>query len=186
LIVIIDTETTGLIDQKSKDFMKQPGITQLGAIKLDSKLKEIGRFSTLVNPELAEGAWSKEAISVTGIGPKEVKDAPSYLGTFAPFAKFISGSLFWTGYNTGFDQDVIHYQNMRYGMERNFPWPLHCIDAMRLVSDHLNGKGKRGVKRWKLGDAYAEIMGEELKDAHDAVADCIGVADIIRKIGFPL
>lgn len=183
MIAIIDFETTGLLDDKSNDFMRQPGITQIGLVCLDPKtLRETASFSTLVNPELAAFAWSKEAIAVTGIGPEQVKGSPSLLGVFGEFAGRVVGATVWSGYNIKFDMGVLWFNLLRYGLERNFPWPPVSRDIMHEAGSHLAKAGKRGQKRWKLGDAYQEILGKPMPQAHNALADCRGVADIMRAL----
>jgi DNA polymerase-3 subunit epsilon len=186
MISVIDFETTGLLDEKSRDFLRQPGITQIGLVVLDQDLNEIAHLDTLINPEIAAGAWSKEAIETTGITPAQVKDAPSFMGIFDTFANAVRGSLYWGGFNNHFDRGVLWHQLMRYGFEKNFPWPPREIDAMKIANQHINAKGKRGAKWNSLTDAYREITGRELKEAHDALNDVRATAEIIREIGRPL
>lgn len=183
MIGIIDFETTGLIRDGSNDFLAQPGITQIGLVVLDEKLVEVGHIDQLINPDIAAAAWSEQAIKITGIGPDEVKNAPTLLGVFDAFATAVRGSLYWSGYNTEFDKKVLWFQLLRYGLERNFPWPPRDIDMMKLVGEHLgNPPGKRH-NRWKLTEGYEKIFGKPFDDAHTGIADCRAVADLFREIG---
>ena len=181
MISIIDFETTGLLKEGSNDFLAQPGITQIGLVRLDEKFNEIGHVDQLINPDIAAGAWSQEAIKVTGIGPEQVKDAPTLLGVFDVFANAVRGSLFWSGYNTPFDKGVLWHQLMRYGLEKNFPWPPRDFDLMKSVGDKLGSPPGKRHNRWKLGDAYQKIFGKQFDDAHTGIADCRAVADLIRE-----
>lgn len=177
--IVIDFETTGLL-VPGREWSVQPGITQVGAVKLDADLKEVGIYHSLVNPELAAAAWSEKAIEVTGIGPAQVANSPTLFAIFPAFAEFVRGSRVWTGWNTPFDRDVLYHQLCRYGFEKNFPWPPEEIDAMKVFSASRNVQGKRGTKFLKLGEAYELANGFPLKDAHDAVADVRAVASVLR------
>ncbi len=183
MISIIDFETTGLLKEGSNDFLAQPGITQIGVVILDDKLQELRFMDQLINPDIAAGAWSQEAIAVTGIGPEQVKDAPTLLGVFDKFATQLLGSTYWAGYNTPFDKGVLWHQLMRYGLEKNFPWPPRDLDVMKIVSNTLGSVPGKKHNRWKLGDAHLKITGKPLSEAHDGLADCRGTAAIMRKLG---
>lgn len=182
MISIIDFETTGLIKEGSNDFLIQPGITQIGVVVLNDKLEEIAFIDQLINPDIAAAAWSEEAIKVTGIGPEQVKDAPTLLGVFDTFANAVRGSLYWSGYNTKFDKSVLWFQLLRYGLEKNFPWPPRDFDMMKAVSRKLGTVPGKRHDRWKLGDAYQKIFCKPLEGAHDGLADCRGTAEIMRHL----
>lgn len=179
MIVVQDFETTGLL-VNGRDWSFQPGIVQIGAIKLDDDLNEVGRFQTLINPEMAEAAWSKEAMETTGITPKHVADAPTFFGCFYEYADFMRGAKYWCGWNAAFDLKVLKHQLDRYGYEMNFPWPSYHIDAMKTAGRVLEMKGKKGTKFPKLEEAYELILKKKLVDAHDAMADVLATAEIIR------
>jgi DNA polymerase III epsilon subunit-like protein len=181
VISIIDFETTGLIKEGSQDFLAQPGITQIGLVTLGEDLSEIGAIDQIINPDIASGAWSEEAIKVTGIGPEQVKDAPSFLGFFDKFADAVRGGLYWGGYNTKFDRDVLWFQLLRYGLEKNFPWPPREFDMMKLVSNKLGYVPGKRHNRWKLTDAYEHVFKKSFDDAHSGIADVRAVADLMRE-----
>lgn len=165
--------------------MRQPGIVQIGALVLDDKLNEIEAFDTLVNPDIAEGAWQENAIKTHGITPARVANAPSLLGAFSRFASLVNGSVYWCGYNTKFDRDVLWYQLLRYGFERSFPWPIEELDVMKIVSKKLGKVAGKTHDRWKLVDAYAKLFNGETYEAHDALADVRATGRVLREIGRP-
>lgn len=177
--IVIDFETTGLL-VPGRDWSVQPGITQIGAIKLDGNLKEVDVFHSLINPEIAAGAWSEKAIEVTGITPAMVATAPTLFTVFPTLSQFMVGAQVWVGWNSQFDKDVLHHQLCRYGFEKNFPWPPHEHDAMKTFSASAGKQGKRGTKFLNLGESYELVTGHKLQDAHDAVADVRAVAVVLR------
>lgn len=182
MFAVIDTETTGLIDDKSKDFMYQPGIVQVGIVILDDKLEEVSSLSSLVNPDRSASTWAKEAIETHGITPEQVQDLPSYMELHPQVADLMRGCKYWVGYNTKFDRDVFWYQLLRYGLEKNFPWPPDTIDVMRHATSYVDQKGKKGSKFLTLSDAYTAIVGGTLEGAHDALSDVRGTAAVLRKL----
>lgn len=188
----LDFETTGLVKRGVTDWMAQPGITQVGIVTFDlfepsapgeDRVISIhSEYSSLVNPEIAAGAWEEGAIKTTGIGPEQVKDAPTFFEVFPKIAALAKGCDFWGGYNTEFDRDVLAFQLARYGFERNFPWPPAEIDVMKLVKDRFEEQGKRGVSNIKQAEAYERLFGTVLADAHDALADIRACVRIYERL----
>ncbi len=174
MIIVADFETTGLV-RAGKPLL--PGITQIGAIKLDAGLNEIDTFQYDVNPEIIPSEWEEGAIKLRGIGPGDLDDCPTFFAAFWPFAAFCRGALIWCGHNiNGFDTKVLAGQLERYGFTHHFPWPTHHIDTMDLVQ-------KEYGRRKKLGDVYQDITGKPLKDSHEALPDVRAAAVILRAWG---
>lgn len=177
MILLCDTETTGLL-KGHRDFFGQPGIVQLAAVKLDDDLKEVGSFNLFVNPEI--GKWEQGAMDTHGISPDRVADAPTFFEAGRAFAEFALGCDTFGGYNCKFDKDVLWWQLIRYGLEKNFPWPLRDVDVMKRVSKMMEMQGKRGVKFPTLGEAYQYCFKRDFEGAHDALADIRATAEIWR------
>jgi DNA polymerase-3 subunit epsilon len=182
MILMLDFETTNLLDDRSTDFMRQPGIVQIGMVKLDDNFEEIDHLVSLVNPEIAAAAWGEKAIATHGIKPEDVQGAPTFYALFPRIASFARGCHSWGGYNLAFDKGVLWFQLLRYGFEKNFPWPSAEIEVMDLVKRQLELRGRRDVKPPKLGEAYEKITGNTMVDAHDALADTRATAAILRAI----
>ncbi len=180
-IIVIDTETTGLVKDGVNDFLAQPGICQIAMVRLvDGKGYAVeNEFVSFVNPEIAK--WEDGAMKVHGLSPDKVADAPTFFELFPKIAAFFVGATSWAGYNTKFDKNVLWFQLMRYGFERSFPWPPGEIDVMELASRRLNGQGKRGQKRWKLVDAYREVFNGDYPGAHDALGDVRATASLLKE-----
>lgn len=183
MFAVIDKETTGLLNDKSQDFMAQPGIVQLGVLVLDPQFKELAHMDLLVNPDISAAAWAPEAIEVHGIKPEDVANSPSFMAIAPQFAEMVRGCKYWVGFNTRFDRKVLWWQLLKYGLEMNFPWPPEELDMMKVVRDKLNTRGKRGTKPVTLSEAYENIMGKPMEGAHDALADIRGTAELLRVCG---
>jgi len=174
MITVMDLETTGLV-RPGKDTL--PGITQIGAIKLDADLNEIASFTMDVNPELIPDEWEQGAIDLRGVGPNDLIHCPTFFAAFYPFADFVRGSVIWCGHNiNSFDTIVLSRNLYRYGFTHHFPWPSFHIDTMDLCR-------KEYGKRRKLGDVYKDITGNKLEGAHEALPDIRATATILRTFG---
>lgn len=192
-IVIIDTETTGLVKDGVTDFLAQPGICQIALKRIPSPGAnkayhkhgivtagcDFDEFISLVNPEMTK--WEEGAMKVHGLTPEKVKDAPTFFELAPKIAEFFVGATTWAGYNTPFDKKVMWFQLLRYGFEMSFPWPPHEIDVMQMASKRLNLQGKKGQKYPKLVDAYAETFGKNYENAHDALADIRATWALLEK-----
>jgi DNA polymerase III epsilon subunit-like protein len=182
-IVVIDTETTGLVDLKSSSWEKQPGIVQLGAmswIDFGDASSEVKTFEMLVNPEIS--VWDEGAIKAHGKKPEDVAGAPSFFSANMALAAFIQGADYWAGYNVKFDKAVIWHQLLRYGFEKLFPWPPKEIEVMDLVSAKLGRVPGKGHDKWKLGNAFKAVTGQDPANEHDALGDVQMTADLLRRL----
>ena len=174
MIIVMDLETTGLI-RSDKPF--GPGITQIGAVRLDENLVETDSFETDVNPEMHIDEWEQGAIKLRGIGPEDLVKAPTFFAAFWEFAEFVRGAKVWCGHNiNGFDTKVLAANLKRYGFEHHFPWPSHHVDTMDMVR---NAYGKRK----KLGDVYRDITGKKLDNAHEALSDIRATVVVAKHYG---
>jgi DNA polymerase III epsilon subunit-like protein len=180
MLCIIDFETTDLVKKGVSDFLAQPGIVQIGATLVEAgDFSEVDAFQTLVNPE--QSNWSEGAMKTHGIRPEDVAGAPTFFAAFPSFAKFVRHADTWVGYNTNFDKDVLWFQLLRYGFERNFPWPLNEIDVMPEAGVKVSIPGKRGNKYPKLVEVYDHLFHEEY-DAHDALADVRATGRVLKEL----
>lgn len=183
MLLGLDLETTGFLNQSSTDPARQPGIVQVGAVRLDPKtLKEIDSYSSLVDPEIP--IWMEDAIATHGIKPEDVKGQPSFFSVGLSLARYSVGCTHYFGYNgKKFDQPVLNWQLKRYGLECSFPWPPEHVDVMELAMKMLRVGSKRGgMKFVKLGEAYEHFTGKKMVDAHDALADIRATAEVLRKV----
>ena len=81
-MIVFDTETTGLPLTESAPLESQAKIIEIACVKLDHDLKEIGRYESLVNPEIPIPA---NATAVNNITNEDVKDKPPFAGIYNDF-----------------------------------------------------------------------------------------------------
>ena len=181
LNVCVDFESTGLL-KPGRSWHEQPKIVEIGAVKFDEKFNVVGEYRTLINPDIDFGRWEPEAIEVTGIGPEQVVNCPSFFLAFHDFAEFMTGAKRWVGYNNPFDKSLLKYELERAGLETCFPWPMLEIDVMIAAASRMAMSSKSGNKNPQLGEAYRHFTGKELVGAHGALTDVKGTIEVMRYV----
>jgi len=165
--IFFDTETTGMVKWKTPSHMPdQPHMTQLAAIHVDLiHRKIIQSMNVYIIPE----GWTinDECIELNGI-TTEYADAVGVPEKLA-LDMFIS---MWDGkkrfaFNTTFDNRIIRIAAKRHLRSEVDRWKEGDYECQMLrARKFLTLK-----KNPKLVDAYKELTGSELIDAHDAMAD---------------
>ena len=166
LTVCIDFETTGLSTAKEH-------ITQIGAIAIG---EEEG-FATYVYTDRRIPAKVTE---VTGITSETIQGAPIFPEAWKLFCAWLKSNA------NGREVNLVAHNGFRFDypilvheMERHRMDPKACLSsfmfsdslpACRSVFSHMNSRS--------LGAIYMEIVGQELPNAHDALADCAGLAKV--------
>lgn len=175
-----DTETTGLPNWKvPSDDECQPHVVQLGAILCNAKTKEVlQELDIIIKPD----GWTipQVTIDVHGITNEHALEVGIPEKDVLSMFLEMRASADRVAYNKTFDQRII-----RIGLKRFFDeeiqekWAIkedhHC--AMRMAQSVLGGKNP------KLVNAYKHFIGEEMKGAHDAMADtrgCMAVYFAVR------
>jgi len=177
-VVALDFESTGLLKQDTQDPHAQPGIVQIGAVKLyhpgdfrpGAAFDECAQtYSQLIDPEMH---FEEEAQKVTGLTPEDLHGKPILQEAFAEFAEFIFDCKWLVTFNgSGFDIPLLQYNLRKAGLETQFPWPLIHWDIMKISSSHLGLQGKQGNKWPNLQELHTALFGEGFEGAHDAVVD---------------
>lgn len=167
LVIVFDTETTGIPDWKAEsDAEHQPHIVQLAAHLVDVDTREIKQsMNVIVKPD----GWviPQETIEVHGITNEQA------LTEGIPEAEALQMFLaMWNGckriaFNTTFDNRIIRIATKRYSDEETInTWKdgeYEC--AMQLSRKILGGKNPT------LTDAHEHFTGNVLEGAHSALAD---------------
>ena len=159
-IVFFDLETTGVSTTNDR-------IVQIGAIKLLADGTEEVK-NVIINPTIPIPAG---ATVVHGIGDEDVQDKPKFRQIAKSFLKWLSGCDL-AGYNSdNFDVPLLIEEFARVGI--TFPEEgTSFIDVLKI---------ERMVCSHKLGNTYQRYTGEELEDAHDALADIRATLTIFQK-----
>ncbi len=177
LALIFDVETTGFPEwQEPSDSPKQPHIVQLAALLVDlDERKVIQSIDLIVKPD----GWEipKEVSDIHGITQEIAEEVgiPEIVAVDT-FLKLWNGCK-RIAHNRTFDQRIIRIACKRFFNEDiQEAWAdkddFDCTMLMaKPVMELPFPSGKAGIKQPNLAEAYKFFTGEELKNAHSALAD---------------
>ena len=182
---IYDTETTGFpLAGVSHNNPNQARIVQLAWLVLDEHLDEVACFSSLVKPvgsfKINPGAQAAHGISNDmcvryGLPAKEVMDL------LHSARKQCKSDI---AHNIKFDRQLLDIED-----KHAYGYPVYSISTLKEVCTmelmtpicKLPPTGNRSGYKWpKLTEAYKYVTGQELKGAHDALADVRGCVEVLR------
>ena len=165
MIIVFDTETTGLLEPEAADIKLQPRIIEFAAIKLSNTpeggLVKVDRIEFKCNPEMLLPAIITK---ITGLKDEDVVDAPKLIEKIGELQEFFVGSRTLVAHNAGFDVGVMWYELVRLGLQKKFPWPPRHICT---VESTMQIKGHR----LHLADLHEHLFGEKFAGAHRAMVD---------------
>ncbi|MDQ7057377.1 MAG: DNA polymerase III subunit epsilon [Ghiorsea sp.] len=98
--IMLDTETTGLSTKKGAR------IVEIGAVEVDERGQEIGRFHHYINPQCA---IPQQVVRIHGIDDEMVKDKPIFSDIAQDFLSFIAGATLVI-HNAPFDLSFIEHE----------------------------------------------------------------------------
>lgn len=167
LALLIDTETTGLVENRSMPLDRQPEIIEFYGVlaDLDKKSKKRSVLHCLIKPSrpipTEEGKGKKNIEKLTGITNDMVKDCPSFQDEFDKILTFIEAAPMVIAQNMSFDKDMLDIEFERLGITLKWP-PLICT-----VEQSIHYLGRRLT----LADLHEHLLGERFSGAHRAEAD---------------
>lgn len=173
-IIALDFETTGLLVPNIDDPFMQPGIVEIGAVKVivgsDLSYKDAAdEFEKLLDPE---HHYEEKAQEISGIKKEETIGKPNFKEVFFDFADFFVGVDILVTYNgLRFDLPLLMFNLRKYGLEYNFPWPPQHIDLMVVATPIMNMQGKSGTKPPKLIELFRHLFDAEFEGQHRALDD---------------
>lgn len=181
-LLFFDTETTGIPDWKTPSGDEcQPHLVQIAAHLVNPDNREIiSTLDVIVRPD----GWEipEEVTEVHGI---TTEDALRY-GVPEPLALQMFLEM-WRGrtriaHNTTFDNRIIRIGTKRYCSEEvQDQWKEGAYECTGLLSKPIMKmlpRGRYGYKMPKLVEAYEYFCGQELQNAHTAIADVNACKDV--------
>lgn len=170
MLIVYDTETTGLVKHPDAPLAKQPRVIEFGAAALSlADGRVIKKFKQLINPG---EEISAEITGITSITNDDVKDAPSFAKAWASvIAPFLNKGTVLLAHNEPFDHAVIDYELRR--AKKTFKWP-QSFCTISLYRE-------RWGRDMKLTELYAGFVGKELDQKHRALSDVEAVVEIVQK-----
>jgi DNA polymerase-3 subunit epsilon len=159
-IVTFDIESTGIDTSKDE-------IVQFAAVRIEPNGK-VKQLTFLCKPSLP---IAKAAAEVHGISDDDVKEAPEFKKFVPDIVKLFKGADV-AGFNlASFDVKMLERQMTEHGYPEFFK-DVHVYDAYKIFIQHCTRK---------LGDAVRFYVGQEIEDAHDALADVNSTIAVMAK-----
>jgi DNA polymerase-3 subunit epsilon len=159
--VALDLETTGARPGASK-------ITEVGAVRIEG-LREVGQFSTLVNPLRPIPPMITQ---ITGITQEMVTDAPRIEEVVPALLEFLEGAVI-VAHNASFDVGFLNYELQRLNGTKLGEGALDTLPLARALAP--------GLFNYKL-HTVAEALGAPDVDYHRALGDARATAHVFIQL----
>ena len=171
LIIVFDTETTGLPLHPDAPLDKQPKIIELGAALLDSTGQIVDTFQQLLHP--GEDI-TDEITKITGIKNEDLVGQPKFADALPQLREFFGRAFAVFAHNLPFDRSLLRFDLKRAGCE-DFPWPA---DEYCTIGLHRSIWGRN----MKMTELYEHAMGKPLPQTHRALDDVRALVEIIQAL----
>lgn len=161
IATILDTETTGLIDNGTLPLDKQPEIIELYMREVD-----LSSVSDVPPPEVNQlfkpsKPVSEEITRITHIDNDMLKDAPSFKDHAIEIKDFIEASELIIAHNASFDKEMLDLEFKRLGITLKWPRIICTVEA----TIYMKGF------RLNLQGLHEMLFGVPFKEAHRAKTD---------------
>lgn len=174
IVIIADTETTGLLAPEAAGPVVQPRVIEFAAQKFSlsgKRLNHIGQMEFLCNPG---EPIPPEVTKITGIQDKDVRSKKSFAWHWEALADFFVGVHRFVAHNAPFDKEVLAWEMERMERMTSFPWPPTTHDTVQ-ITQSWQGKYLR------LTDLYEMAAGQRYDEkAHRALDDVKALAHVYQ------
>lgn len=176
-MIVLDTETTGLLLPSCASADEQPRIIDFAAVKVDRRTgRETARLSLLIHPSCT---LPSEITKITGYTDKDLAQAPRFAACARTITNFFLGERCMLAHNMPFDKGMLYWELVRIGLETSFPWPPQQLCTVQMYAEEFFGHaGGRGPKLITL---YETKLGRKLEQKHTAMADVEALLEIVRQ-----
>lgn len=165
--VLFDTETTGLVRNRTLKLDQQPEVIEFYACAANLKTGKITKeLDTLIKPakplsDTPAPGDKKTITQITGITNEMLKNAKLFKDHAKAIIKMLSSAPVVIAHNASFDRDMIEIEAERLGIE--FKWPKVLCTVEQTI--HMKGH------RLSMSALHQELFGEPFLGAHRAKAD---------------
>lgn len=170
IVIIFDTETTGLPKASAAPLNLQPQIIEFAAVKVDKNLKVKKRIEFLIKPV---APLEPIITKITGLTDKDLADKLEFIDHYPALCDFFLGEKEMLAHNVEFDRRLLEFDLLRIGKQCNFPWPIRHICTVE-ATFHLENK------RLKLVELYEKATGAPLAQTHRAMDDVEALLECVR------
>lgn len=189
LILVYDTETTGLLRGADYTNPNAPFLASIAMLLYDTeKQRVISSFNTAIKPD----GWvmPEEAMTVNGLTIEYLNEVGIPLNAAMPVIMHLSyKATLRVAHNVDFDNNIIAAALWRYFLDKEKENEAHtAINKWLSVNNYCTMKeskelvgalNKRGqVKYPRLDETYQFIFEKPLEKAHSANADAVAALEI--------
>jgi DNA polymerase III epsilon subunit-like protein len=169
MIIVFDTETTGLTLHPDAPVIKQPKIIEFGAVLLDMKGKVVEECNILLNPrEKLDPVITK----ITGLTDADLEDAATFEEALPQIRRIFSEAHTVFAHNLPFDKALVRGELARINC-LDFAWPRNEFCTVGLYKEQWG-------RNPKLLELYERVVGEPLAQTHRALDDVMALVKIIQ------
>lgn len=169
LALVLDTETTGLIENRSTPLEKLPEIIEYYGVLVDLLSgRKVSELHRLIRPRhrlpsmVAIGLRASRTITqITGIRDADLEGKPEFPEVAAEIFRQVEEAPLVIAQNASFDREMIDLEAERMGLQLEWP-PVICSIEQTV---HLRGY------RLSLSALHEHLFGEAFEGAHRARAD---------------
>lgn len=187
MILVFDTETTGLPGKPTAPLESQPYIMQLAISLFNFERRPVFEISTLVRlPAGIEPGY--HAFQAHGISAEDCATfgiAPKTALALMQFA--LDRATTTVAHNLQFDEKLLGFMAAREGQPIKLINPFctmkACTDVVKMPpTPKMVASGRNNFKPPQLGECWRYFFGEELEGAHDALVDTRGAARVFFEL----
>lgn len=183
-ILVYDTETSGLVSKDQKDISKQPYIIQYAHALIDVSKHNWDVEETWNKLFQVPIDIPKRASEIHGIYKDRLEGKLYIYSVMEDILQRMEAVDIIAGHNVRFDMNMLYVEAQRIGQQaRVVALKDKLVDTMTSSKDVVQAVNKRGHrKNPNLQEAYKHFYGEEFDGAHNALADVMATAKVLKAL----
>lgn len=171
MILIFDTETTGIPKHPDANMKVQPRIIEIAGVLVNPEGNVTESFQYVINPEVK----LEEIITkITGLTDEDLKGKPSFQDLFPALQEHFNQAEAVIAHNLPFDYTMVELECAR--LDGEFVWPQNLICS---VQEHYEEFGRRV----SLKDLYEAYTMKPLQQTHRALDDVLALLEVCKASG---